>query len=108
MAQASTTVSFIFTSLSTASQGVTGTSCCSPRQAFTHGNIQTFCCFLNPKISLPCFYLHNKDLGFSDEALALVSFEHGGDVLDADLAVVCVDVIVLAVAKEGEQEAVGV
>lgn len=53
-------------------------------------------------------HLDNKDLWFPHEALALVSLEQGRHVLDADLAVVGEHVIVLAVAQEGEQEAVGI
>lgn len=72
--------------------------------------VKIFCRFLNREIWRRLFqtYLHNEDLWFSNEGLALVSFEHGRDVLDADLAVVRVNVIVFAVAQEGEQKAVGV
>ena len=51
-------------------------------------------------------YLQDKDLWFPYKALALVSFEHGCDVLDFDLAVVGINVVVLTVAQEDEQEAV--
>lgn len=53
-------------------------------------------------------YLQNENLGLPHEALALVSFEQRRDVLYADLPVVGVDVVVLAVAQENQQEAVHV
>lgn len=51
-------------------------------------------------------YLQHKDLGLPDQALALVTFEERRNVLDADLAVVGVHVLVLAVAQENEHEAI--
>lgn len=51
-------------------------------------------------------YLQHKDLWLPDEGPALISFEEGCDVLDADLAIVRIYVVVLAVAQEDQQEAV--
>ena len=55
-----------------------------------------------------CIYLYYKDLGLSCKTLALVSFEHGCDVLDANLAIISENMIILAVAQEDEQKAVGI
>lgn len=51
-------------------------------------------------------YLQYKDLWLSYKASALVSFEHGRDIRDADLAIVGVNLVIYAMAQEHEQKAV--
>ena len=51
-------------------------------------------------------YLDYKDLGLPDKALALVSFEKGCDILDAELLIVRVYHVLVAVTQEDTQEAV--
>jgi len=53
-------------------------------------------------------YLQYKDLGLAHEASALVSFEQGGDLLDADLAILGVHLVLLPVTQEDAHEAVRV
>lgn len=51
-------------------------------------------------------YLPYKDLRFSNKALALGSFEHWCDILDADLAIVGKNMFVLTMAHKDKQKAV--
>lgn len=55
-----------------------------------------------------CIYLYYKELWLSCKTLALVSFEHGRDLLDANLPIVCENMIILAMAQEDEQKAVSI
>lgn len=51
-------------------------------------------------------YLYNKDLWLSHKGFALIPFEQGCDMLNANLSIVGVNMIILAVAQEDEQKAV--
>ena len=61
---------------------------------------------LNQVLTFFDLYLKYEDLWLSHKAAALVSFEHGGDILNADLSIVGPDMTILAVAQEDEQKAV--
>lgn len=60
----------------------------------------------NQVLTFVYMYLKYEDLWFSHKAPALVSFEHGGDILNADLFIVGPDMILLTVTQEDEQKAV--